>query len=362
MYFFPKQEQPPSMNEFSRPENSVLLDNRNQLDVLPVPIMDRPVVSRQFTKPSQQKAGNISIPDVNPREVLDIESDNSSNGDLDPYEVLGIEPNASLDEIKIAYKYLALKHHPDKGGELSIFNIIKDAYSTVSRRVQATVPKKKIEHNDLKKASKHDFTPDKNKIKINMSGKNFNLNKFNDVYDENKMKNPYDKGYSDWGEDVLDENISVVSNGSTNSFNEAFDKGRKINNYSKQIMKIDEPLATISGDLGFSELGQDDIVSFSKTEGDSNSIQFTDYKDAYTIDSKLINPNNIEINRPNTIGQFKNQREKVSYTMTEEQKRLEEISNKQAEDAEFNRMQRVNLFDEMANEQYNKANQFMLGK
>lgn len=362
MYFFPKQEQPPSMDQFSRPANSVLLDNRNQLDVLQVPIMDRPSVSRQVTKPGQRKSEHIALPEMDPHEVLDIEPDEQLNHDLDPYEVLGVESNASLEEIKISYKYLALKHHPDKGGEMAIFNIINDAYKTVSRRVQATVPKKKIEHNDLKKASKHDFTPDKNKIKINMSGKNFNLNKFNDVYDENKMKNPYDKGYSDWGEELLDENIVVSSNGSSNSFNEAFDKGRKINNYSKQIMKTDEPLATISGDLGFSELGLDNIDSFSKNEGDSNSIQFTDYKDAYTTDSKLINPNNIEINRPDSLGKFKNERENVSYTMSEEQKRLEEVSLKQAEEAELNRMQRVNLFDEMANEQYNKANQFMLGK
>ena len=48
--------------------------------------------------------------------------------------------------------------------------------------------------------------------------------------------------------------------------------------------------------------------------------------------------------------------------MSDEQKKLEETSVKQSEEAEFNRMQRVNLFDEMANEQYNKANQFMLGK
>ena len=32
----------------------------------------------------------------------------------DPYEVLGIRPTATDDEVKAAYRRLALKHHPDR--------------------------------------------------------------------------------------------------------------------------------------------------------------------------------------------------------------------------------------------------------
>ena len=32
----------------------------------------------------------------------------------DPYRVLGLEPGASDDEVKAAYRKLALKHHPDR--------------------------------------------------------------------------------------------------------------------------------------------------------------------------------------------------------------------------------------------------------
>ena len=64
----------------------------------------------------------------------------TSTSKLDPYEVLGINPTASDDEIKKAYRRLAMKYHPDKvegmGEEVkkqaeAQFRKINEAYETL---------------------------------------------------------------------------------------------------------------------------------------------------------------------------------------------------------------------------------------
>lgn len=50
----------------------------------------------------------------------------------DLYSVLGVAKNATASQIKKAYKKLAMKHHPDKGGDEEMFKKISQAYSVLS--------------------------------------------------------------------------------------------------------------------------------------------------------------------------------------------------------------------------------------
>lgn len=50
----------------------------------------------------------------------------------DYYSTLGVSPQATPDEIKKAYRSLANKHHPDKGGDQAKFKDISVAYDTLS--------------------------------------------------------------------------------------------------------------------------------------------------------------------------------------------------------------------------------------
>lgn len=61
-----------------------------------------------------------------------------------PYNILGVSPTASTDDIKKAYRALAMRHHPDRNHNSNAevrFNAIKKAYELLSD------PQKRAEYN-----------------------------------------------------------------------------------------------------------------------------------------------------------------------------------------------------------------------
>lgn len=61
-----------------------------------------------------------------------------------PYTILGVSPVASTDDIKKAYRALAMRHHPDRNPNSNAelrFNAIQRAYELLSD------PKRRAEYN-----------------------------------------------------------------------------------------------------------------------------------------------------------------------------------------------------------------------
>ena len=48
-----------------------------------------------------------------------------------PYQILGVSSNASLDEIKAAYRDLVKRHHPDAGGDQKTINALNAAWEVL---------------------------------------------------------------------------------------------------------------------------------------------------------------------------------------------------------------------------------------
>ena len=68
---------------------------------------------------------------------------------MDYYFILGVSKDASSELIKKQYKKLALKHHPDRGGDPETFKKVSEAYQTLSD------PDKKNEYDNPNPFSQH---------------------------------------------------------------------------------------------------------------------------------------------------------------------------------------------------------------
>ena len=60
------------------------------------------------------------------------------------HDVLGVKPGSSAQDIKSAYRKLAMKHHPDKGGDESKFKDINQAHDILVNNKGQSSP---IPHN-----------------------------------------------------------------------------------------------------------------------------------------------------------------------------------------------------------------------
>lgn len=53
---------------------------------------------------------------------------------VDPYRLLGVTSDATLDDVKLAFRKKALESHPDHGGSTEAFIALKRAYDGIVKR------------------------------------------------------------------------------------------------------------------------------------------------------------------------------------------------------------------------------------
>lgn len=96
------------------------------------------------------------------------------------YNTLKIPDNSELADVKKAYKKLALKHHPDRGGELKKFQEIATAYEEIEKHLTRPKQNRNI----------HIFEPNINDIFSN------DLNTFNFVFNNNNKNTFYSQQHT----------------------------------------------------------------------------------------------------------------------------------------------------------------------
>jgi hypothetical protein len=53
---------------------------------------------------------------------------------LEPFAMLGLSGDATLAEVKLAFRKKALEHHPDQGGSAESFIAVRKAYESIAKR------------------------------------------------------------------------------------------------------------------------------------------------------------------------------------------------------------------------------------
>jgi hypothetical protein len=288
---------------------------------------------------------------------------------LNPYKLLELPQNYTLDQLKLAYRKKAMITHPDKGGNPKLFDETTKAYFSLLEKLKNKEDNK--QYLDLKNNSKDyiEKQSGENKQNVNFKKESFNLNSFNKIFEENRINDPTDNGYDEWlksDSDVKEPPKVFSTKFNIDTFNSTFEDWKdKDENLGREIVLSEGPsaLSAYHGKTGYTELGIDKIDDYTNADPNSKGLGYTDLKQAYSrngiINTRAINPRESYKN----IEEYERARaSKISYTMTPEEIRREEIKKRKEVDEEEKRVQRVQSRDNQAFNSYNRVHQMMLDK
>jgi curved DNA-binding protein CbpA len=288
----------------------------------------------------------------------------------DPAQILGLDTNVkhNINEIKKAYRNLALKYHPDKGGSEEIFKILTKAYIALIKKNEKD---NYIEKSffDLKTQAQNDATD------TQFQEDDFDVKHFNNLFDEYKLENvEVDNGYGDWmkneNKETAKPNKIFNQKFNLDIFNKVFDELKtddETNNKSnEQITVYKEPeILPVGAGLQYSDVDYNKVGDYSRefnVNDNTKGLYFTDYKKAHT-NTTLINPNAVNKREQyKDVEELTQAREKQNFTMTEEERKQLELKTKLEEEKENQRLLRLKQRDETLANHSSKVNKLLLGK
>lgn len=208
------------------------------------------------------------------------------------YEIIDIPKNCTIDELKQKFKSLAVKYHPDKGGDKYIFNLVVESFKSIHKDIKDRESDKSFV--DLKTEALYKQSDVNTFVKANGDFHD----KFNTFFNSNK---------------TIDEN----SERGYNKFINEQDIKTKETHY--KIRKYKEPEGSVLSKLQYEELGQK-ITDFSGKNDSMHSLQYMDYQYAHTT-SKLIDHDMVEDRQDfKDFNDIKQKREAVNFELTDHDK------------------------------------------
>ena len=286
-----------------------------------------------------------------------------NRNEIDPYSLYGFTKGQpfSIKDLKEKYKQYALKTHPDvNGGNDTNFNIVSNAYKFLIE--EHSKMEKDKQYTELRGDSLS-FLESQSKSgiqnrELNMNGNNFNVQKFNKVFQDNRMEDTSQEGYNNWLDENKFKNDDIVRDSSINSgnFNDRFNHLVKP---SKELQIYQLPQELHSRTANVQELGVDKVDNYSgESSTGSSSIKYTDLKEAHTT-SRLVDPNT-KYNSYKNIGEVKQARSNMGDMTQQEREMIERLEFDQKRQQQ-QREENQRRMDRMFNDHHNKMNQIFLG-
>lgn len=294
-----------------------------------------------------------------------------------PFRILHLDYNATEDDVKKAYRKFSLKYHPDRPeGNAKKFMMVSQAYIYLMQKIKEM--QGNHGHNDLRNNAKKYFEEMEEKRKVHKASKaeienliedqmeigekNFDQDKFNKIFEKNRIPTQYDKGYGNgWEDETHEDNVVMNHKFTLDLFNQTFNevKAKKLEKFKgNQVMKIDAPEPQLLSNLAYEELGQDSIEDF--TSGVRENMNFVDYKAAYT------KANVLEYDEKYNRGDYKNldslvrARDTQSFTVSNEDREWIQRQDQYEKQREQKRIENMMAFDRMAEVYSNRANQHFI--
>ena len=321
--------------------------------------MDTNVINSKNTR--NIEAERLNVPRMIPQQTKN-KSKPKLNilGDIDPYKLYGYDKNKRIDiqDLKLKYKKFALDTHPDKNnGDSKNFNIINEAFKVLYEDYKLKQNDKQF--NELKNNSQSyiEKQTKTNYQNTSVNSDNFNVNKFNTVYNDHRISNVNDDGYGDWSKDNEFDSEDIVRNNSLTkgNFNNMFENNVKVSDSVVQYRNPKELF--MNNENNCEELGVDKIDNYT---GNTKSINYTDYKEAHTT-SRLIDTNANSRESYNSVNDIKAERSNIKEQTAEEIMEIELEKSRELE-REEKRIFNVRNNDTTHFENYNKIHNIMLSR
>ena len=280
-------------------------------------------------------------------------------------EVLNIQEEVALTEetLKSAYKKMALRSHPDKGGSEEYFEAVTRAYAYLSeilkfmrggkRDVNGTnggkVDSASVQQRRDADTKQWDYGGEP----VRLNAKNLDMNAFNKLFEQTHMPDPDSDGYGDWLKSADSKAAgSQKFKGEFNRdvFNRMFeDEARKGGKQSTNLIVHPGQMAlTLNPTSGVDLVGE---RPDSYTAAPNSRFQFTDLRGAYTSESTISDKvSNVQVGDRN-FEQYRASREKAPDPFTQtELHGIRDFENRQAQNDELRERRRAEMH--MKNQQY----------